>query len=76
MAKNSLVELNYDKANQFVEKNKHLGFFWDGWTIVKWTNNDNGFMQKNGMFRNGSWGHAMNIPMTEQGTWNVLERYV
>ena len=73
---NNLVELTYDKANKFVEKTKHLGFFWDGWTMIKWTENDNGFMQKNGMYRNGKWGHAMRIPMTDNATWMVLSKYV
>lgn len=71
-----LVELNYDNAHKFVEKNKRLGFFWDGWNIVKWTENENGFTQKNGMFRNNTWGHSMQIPMSSTGTWAVLKRYV
>lgn len=71
-----LVELDYTKAHSFVEKNTKIGFFWDGWDIVKWTENENGFTQKNGMFRNGKWGHAMKIPMTNAGTWKVLSRYV
>lgn len=72
----SLTELNYDQAHAFVIKNKNLGFFWNGWDIVKWTKNDNGFMQKNGMFRDGQWGHSMKIPMTDNGTWKVLKKYV
>jgi hypothetical protein len=76
MVKTALVELGYDKANAFVEKNKNLGFFWDGWDMYKWTPNENGFMQKNGMYRKNQWGHAMKIPMTDNGTWMVLEKYV
>lgn len=71
-----LVELDYTKAHSFVEKNARAGFFWDGWDMVKWTENENGFTQKNGMFRNGKWGHAMKIAMTDAGTWKVLKRYV
>ena len=73
---NNLAELSYDNANKFVEKNKSLGFFWNGWEMIKWTKNENGFMQKNGMFRDGVWGHAMRIPMTNDGTWMVLKKYV
>lgn len=76
MGQADLVELNYNQANAFVEKNTGIGFFWDGWNMFKWTANDNGFMQKNGMYRNGKWGHAMRIPMTENGTWKVLKKYV
>lgn len=70
------VELNYKQAHEFVSKNKNLGFFWDGWDIVKFTPNDNGFMQKNGMFRNGKWGHSIRISLKDSGTWAVLEKYV
>lgn len=70
------TELNYQEAHAFVEKNKALGFFWNGWDIVKWTENSNGFTQKNGMFRNGKWGHAITVPLQSNGTWAVLSRYV
>jgi hypothetical protein len=75
MAKNK-VKLNYEDAHKFVNKNTDLGFFWQGWNIVKWTENPNGFTQKNGMFRNEKWGHAMTIPLESDGTWSVLEQYV
>jgi hypothetical protein len=70
------VELNYIKAHDFVNKNHSLGFYWDGYNIIKWTENPNGFTQKNGMFRNNKWGHAMKISMSDKGTWAVLKKYV
>jgi hypothetical protein len=74
--KSNKVNLNYEQAHKFVEKNKALGFFWDGWDIVKWTKNENGFTQKNGLYRNGSWGHSIKVPLNDNGTWSVLEKYV
>lgn len=73
---NNTVELDYGKAHDFVTKNTSIGFFWNGWDIFKWTENENGYMQKNGMFRNNKWGHAIKIPMTDNGTWKVLKKYV
>ena len=70
------VKLNYEQAHSFVERNKGLGFFWQGWNIVKWTKNDNAYMQKNGLFRNNEWGHAITIPLQDDGTWAVLNKYV
>jgi hypothetical protein len=70
------AELDYNQAHSFVDKNKSLGFYWNGWDIVKWTPSPNGFSQKNGMFRNGQWGFSVNIPCTDSGTWKVLEKYV
>lgn len=69
-------ELNYTQAHDFVAKNSNLGFHWNGWDIVKWTPNANGFTQKNGMYRNGQWGFAVTIPCTDNGTWRVLSKYV
>jgi hypothetical protein len=70
------AELDYDQAHAFVDNNKSLGFYWDGWDIVKWTPSPNGFSQKNGMFRNNQWGFFVNIPCTDLGTWKVLSKYV
>ena len=70
------AKLNYEQAHVFVEKNKKIGFYWNGWDMVKWTPGPNGFMQKNGEFRNGTWGFSVRIPVTEDGTWRVLEKYV
>jgi len=72
----NLTELNYKDAHDFVEKNKFRGFYWDGWDMVKFTKNDNGYYQDNGMFRNNSWGYATKIKMTDKGTWKVLTKYV
>jgi len=70
------AELNYDQALAFVDGNVDKGFYWDGWDIIKWTPNPNGFSQKNGMYRNEQWGFSVRIPLTDQGTWKVLSKYV
>lgn len=70
------AELDYSQAHAFVDKNARLGFFWDGWDIVKWTPSPNGYSRENGMYRNGKWGIFVKIPCTDAGTWKVLEKYV
>lgn len=70
------AELDYDQAHTFVERNKALGFYWDGWDIIKWTPNPNGYGQKNGMYRHDQWGFFVKIPCTDNGTWKVLSKYV
>lgn len=69
------ISLNYEQANNFVEKNKSQGFFWDGWTIVKWSPSNNGFMQKNGMFRNNKWGYASYYTFNSKGQWELSDKY-
>jgi hypothetical protein len=69
------IVLDYSKAHEFVEKNKKHGFFWDGYTILKWSRNDNGYMQKNGMFRNNKWGYVLRYKLKNNGTWEVSDKY-
>jgi hypothetical protein len=67
--------LDYETAHKFVEKNKSQGFFWDGYTIVKWSPSNNGYLEKNGMFRNGKWGYSSRYEMKSSGTWEISEKY-
>lgn len=73
---NTIVELDYNDAHIFVDNNDRNGFFWDGWTIVKWSPGNNGYMQPNGMFRNGRWGYVNRYEVTKRGTWRVPSKYV
>ena len=71
----SKILLNYEQANSFVEKNKNQGFFWDGWTIVKWSPSNNGYMQKNGLFKNNKWGYSNRYNFNTNGMWELSEKY-
>jgi len=72
----NIVEFNYAQAHEFVEQNKNKGFYWDGYTIVKWSPGHNGYTQTNGLFKNGKWGYANRFTLTQQGTWKVPVKYV
>ena len=69
------TKLNYDQAHAFVEKNKEQGFFWDGYTIVKWSPSNNGYMDKNGMFKNNKWGYATRFDFNNKGLWELSDKY-
>jgi hypothetical protein len=69
------ISLNYEEAHNFVEKNKSHGFFWDGFTIVKWSPSNNGYMQKNGMFRNNKWGYSNRYELKTNGMWEISDKY-
>lgn len=71
----SKLVLDYDAAHTFVKKNEKHGFFWDGWTIVKWSPSNNGYLEKNGMFRNNKWGYAARFYLKPNGTWELNEKY-
>jgi hypothetical protein len=72
----NMTEMDYKLAHKFVEENKLKGFFWDGYTVVKWSPGHNGFTQTNGLYRNGKWGYASRFDMTDKGTWSIPNKYV
>jgi hypothetical protein len=72
----SKIVLDYEAAHNFVEKNKSNGFFWDGFTIVKWSPSNNGYMQKNGMYKNNRWGYSNCYNLKANGTWELSDKYV
>jgi hypothetical protein len=72
----NLEELSYKQAHDFVQLNKKAGFYWEGYTIVKWSPGHNGYTQTNGMFKNNKWGYANKYPLTSKGTWLIPSKYV
>jgi hypothetical protein len=66
-----MVELNYDQAHEFVKNNARKGWYWDGWTVVRWVPNEGGYSMKNGSFRNNRWGIEFRSEVTDKGTWKV-----
>lgn len=71
-----LIEMDYEQIHNFVNKNKSNGFFWDQYTVIKWSPGNKGYMQTNGMFRNNMWGYASKFFMTKKGTWLIPSNYV
>ena len=71
----NIVELNYAQAHEFVEKNKNKGFYWDGYTIVKFSPSKNGFTSKDGLYRNGQWGYSVRYNLKDNGTWEISDKY-
>ncbi len=69
-----IATVDYETAHKIVEKNYSL--HWNGWTIVEWKKNPDAFFNKNGMFRNGSWGAVRQFPVDSDGTWKVPVKYV
>lgn len=63
--------LDYDKAHDFIEKNSHRGYSWDGWDIVRWVPNPSGYTSKNGSFKSGQWGMSYRFGVDNNGTWKV-----
>lgn len=73
MASTKYLELDYTSAHEYVDKMSRRGFFWDGWDMVRWVPNDNGFTSKNGMFRNNRWGIVFRTKVSDDGIWRVKD---
>jgi len=65
------IELNWQEAHDFVEKNSNRGYYWDSYDIVRWVPNNNGYSSKNGLFKNGKWGVCFRSKVSNKGTWNL-----
>lgn len=65
------LTLSYDNAHDFIQKNAHRGYSWDGWDIVRWVPNPSGYTSTQGLFKNGQWGMSYRYPVCSEGTWKV-----
>lgn len=69
------IILNYEQAHNFVEKNKSNGFYWDGWTIVKFSPHSAAYTDKNGIFKNNKWGFVSKYKVNSFGNWELSDKY-
>ena len=65
-----LRTMNYKQAHQFVDRSKSR-FYWDGWTLCKFTPKAAGAMSKDGVYRFGRWGFESRVEVGHDGTWSV-----
>jgi hypothetical protein len=70
--------LDYDTAHAVVDGNRFLA--WDGWDIVTWRKDAEGWMDTRGKFKqgrkNGAWGIEFRYPLQDDGTWRIPTPYV
>lgn len=69
-----LATVDYETAHSIVSKNHRLT--WNGWNIVEWSKNPDGYYKKTGMFREGDWYITKTFPLESDGTWKVPSKYV
>jgi len=73
MASTVYLNLDYDQAHEYVDSMSHRGFYWEGWDIVRWIPNENGYSSKNGSFRNNRWGITFRTRVSPDGTWRLKD---
>jgi hypothetical protein len=56
-------------------KTKNQEAFWNNYDLIIWKKNSDGYIEKNGMFRNG-WGMTETITVNEKGIWKLPKKYV
>jgi hypothetical protein len=65
-----MVVTNLDYMESIVSSRHDLE--WDGWNVIKYTKDPNGFSSVDGVFRKGMWFKKRVFPLTEKG-WAVPE---
>lgn len=73
-----MLNLNSRGVEVFI--NRHKGrnqhSFWNNFDLVIWKKDHNGYTDKDGMFRNDTWGMAERIAVNSQGIWKLPKKYV
>lgn len=57
-------------------KSKNIDPHWDNYDLIIWRKDASGFSNIKGMFREGAWGVAERISITNDGTWVLPVKYV
>jgi len=57
-------------------KNKKVNMFWNNYDFIIWEKNLNGMYNKNGMYKNNSWGISRRIQVSSDGIWSLPIKYV
>lgn len=73
---NKYAFLTLDQAESLTQ-NKTKGFraFWEGWDLIIWRENGEGFIRPSGMFHDDKWGTHFRIRPNVRGAYRVLARY-
>lgn len=74
----SRVVVDYNSIDTFVDEQTQRGndVTWDGYTLVFFKSNPNGFNDKNGAFKNGKWGVQARVDVDSDGLWRIPVKYI
>lgn len=74
----SRISVGYSEVDSFVSDQRASGsdVYWDGWTMVFWRPNKNGYGDRCGSFRNGRWGVQARVDVESDGTYRIPTKYV
>lgn len=63
-----MIVTSLEQMEDIVSSRKDLS--WDGWDIIKYTENKNALYAVDGEFHNGKWMKKKKFPLTENG-WDL-----
>lgn len=71
------VEQQQAKQEKLKEQGeKHLEFYWDGWTVNIFDPHPRARTHERGSYRNGQWGFQTAIAPTTKGFWVFQRKYL
>lgn len=68
-----MIISNHSEMDTIVSKTNNLE--WDGWDVVAYVEDDAGFFDSNGIFRDGKWYLRYTYKIYENG-WNIPDRII
>ena len=73
-----MLNLTLKGVEVFIKRSrtKSQESYWDNYDLLIWKQNSNGFTDKSGLFRKGSWGIAEKIFISNDGVWKLPVKYV
>ena len=64
-----MIVLDAVSSETFVSNTKNAT--WKGWTIEIFSPHPAAKFNRNGVYRNGSWGYMQTVPVDSDGLWRV-----
>lgn len=68
-----MIISNKDYMEKIVKNNTNMK--WDNWTVVV-LSDDNGYYNKDGIFKNNKWITQHRFEMIDYNVWNIPDRFI
>ncbi len=73
-----MLNLTLKGVDVFIKRSstKNNESYWNNYDLIIWKKDPSGFSNKNGLFRQDTWGIAESISVDHSGVWKLPTKYV
>lgn len=68
-----MIISSHDQMQSIVKNSRNLE--WDGWNVIVYVQDDVGFFDTSGVFKEGKWHIKHNYPLGQNG-WEIPDRFL